>query len=83
MRAKTKKRVQNGFIYFLVFIFVITSLLLFLPIGQPAPAPSAAPLNGINAQGGDLTPEQQQMIQQQLQQQSQQQSQPAPANPAQ
>ena len=68
MKAKTKKRVQNWFIYFLIFLFVITTLLLFLPISQPAPTATAPPLTG-ESQGGDLTPEQQQMIQQQLQQQ--------------
>lgn len=46
MKGKTKKRIRNGSVYALVGVFVVSTLLLYLPVSAPAPeaeSPEAAP----------------------------------------
>lgn len=55
MKNKTKNRLKQFVIYFLVAVFVIGSLLIYLPIGQPSPQTTPPPaLDSIpGAQGGN------------------------------
>ncbi len=53
MKTKTKNRLKQFTVYFLVAVFVVGTLLIYLPIGEPSTQTTPPPaLNGIpGAQG--------------------------------
>jgi hypothetical protein len=60
MKAKTQKKLERAVVIILVLVFILGTLLLYLPVGNQATPPTAAPVQpgvqaSVQVDGGTAT----------------------------